>query len=271
MKLTHQAAKTVVNLVDSFAKERHDDTETFDKILWTLLWARARALKEATLQVTNGRVLGGPFAGMKLTDAAKRLWHPPVILGCYEHELHPVVEDIVRGNYNRILNIGSSAGYYAVGFALRLPHVTIDAFDIDDAARSACVEMTRLNQVEDRVQVNSLFRGEDFAQYSGKKTIALVDIEGSEDELLDPHQYPALTGMDILVEIHDVYKPDLSTRLAQRFTATHDVHIIQNKNVLADLRPLYPPNAYIDPMDEFLGAWEGRDGPTPWGWFRAKK
>ena len=92
-------------------------------------------------------------------------------------------------------------------------------------------------------------------------------------ELLDPARYPALAGFDLIVEMHDVFVPDASKTIPQRFAPTHDIEIIRNSRPsFYDVAPLTGgrPDAYIDPFDHMLLSWEERDGPTPWAVMKSK-
>jgi len=207
---------------------------------------------------------------MALTEAAISAYLSPILLGCYEHELHPVFEKVVAGKYARVLNIGCSVGYYAVGLAYRMPKTSIEAFDIDPQAQKHCRDMANNNNVADRVSVSGLFCGDDFAKYKAEKTLVLMDIEGGEKDLLDPEKYPALQKMDIIVEMHDLLDATISTVLRTRFAPTHTVEIFKNRASLPEIEKLLPENYYLDPYDHFVLGWERRDGRTPWGVFRAK-
>lgn len=62
-------------------------------------------------------VLSGPFKGMRYLD--ETVWGPiePKWIGCYEEQLHEVIDDVIEANYLTIFDIGSAEGYYAVGLA----------------------------------------------------------------------------------------------------------------------------------------------------------
>jgi len=237
------------------------------RMWWTIIGLRARYLANIVRRVCNGEVMSGPFKGMKLTQDAINAYNACLVLGAYEHELHDVFEKIISGNYTRILNIGCSVGYYAVGLARRMPHLTIDAFDTNPEARDKCAAMAALNGVEDRVRISGEFCAANFEAYANESTIAIVDIEGGELSLLDPDAYPALRQIDIVVELHDVLREGMSKMVSERFASSHGIQIIQNKTALPNLDTLLPPNYHMDPFDHLLMGWEGRDGSTPWGVF----
>jgi hypothetical protein len=208
---------------------------------------------------------------MILTKEALLIYQAPMLLGCYEHELHPVFKSVIAGTHTHILNIGCSVGYYAVGLAVRMPNATIEAFDIDAEARRKCLDMARANGVEDRVSVSGQFYGDDFAKYKDKNTLVLMDIEGAEKDLLNPEKYPSLRKMDVIVELHDLMDPTISKTISDRFASSHTIEIIKNRTSLPDVSKLLPEDYYLDPYDHILMGWECRDGKTPWGVFRVKK
>ena len=59
----------------------------------------------------------------------------PKLIGSYEEEVHLIIEEIIRRRYSIVVNIGCAEGYYAVGFALRIPDAIVYAFDIETTAQ----------------------------------------------------------------------------------------------------------------------------------------
>jgi hypothetical protein len=61
----------------------------------------------------------------------------------------PAPNEVIAKNYTRILNIGCSVGYYAVGLTLRMPHVIVEAFDIDPSiSKTICDRFVPSHAVE---------------------------------------------------------------------------------------------------------------------------
>ena len=90
---------------------------------WYLALAYIRCL-------ANGRVLSGPFAGMRLELSPVSSRHLlGYVLGTQELELRDTVESIVRRGYATIINVGAADGYYAIGLARRLPSTEIVGFE----------------------------------------------------------------------------------------------------------------------------------------------
>lgn len=248
-----------------------DDTKTddmkFTHILLEAVTYRARLLQRDIVDAFGSVVRGGPFQGMRYLRYSTEGCHIPKIIGTYESPLHSHIQAAVARGYDVVLNIGAADGYYAVGFALRLPAARIHAHDINREAHHYCRRLADLNGVADRIVIGHAFHGEDFARFAGQRVLVFCDIEGAELELLDPARHPALTGMDIIVELHDFNDQNTSRQVTDRFAATHDIVLVPNSD-----RDAVPP-AFLDTQShiaQLLALWEGRPGPTPWAVMRAR-
>jgi len=265
-----ERAAQILAEVGRILQMNEPDNKKLRRLWVTLAYIQSYDLGNTLILMIGEKVYSGPFKGMQLTAAVKVGAYTPVLLGTYEHELHPTIERAIAQPYQKIINIGCGYGYYSVGLALRMPHITVDSFDTDPKEQQRSREMAALNNVQERLKISGLFRGEDFASYAGKDTLLIMDIEGAEMQLLDPVLYPALQKMDIIVELHDVLNPVISQTITQRFAATHDIEIVHNRPMLFDFASIVGPDRYTDPFDGLLATWENRDGPTPWGVMRAK-
>lgn len=203
-------------------------------------------------------VQSGPFAGMTYVPIATGSVLPPKLLGCYEQELHPVLEDIIyRNDYDAVVDVGCAEGYYAIGLALRLPNALVYAYDISPMARRLCRTLAELNGVSHRVTVSGRCDPAVMASLSGKRLLVICDCEGYEVTLLRPDLVPQLRESDILVELHDVLYPGLSQEVLPRFEKTHYISLIgtQERNpgnypAISDL----PPEQKRLAVDEFRPA-----------------
>ena len=184
-----------------------------------------RAVGQTIVNARGDQVMSGPFAGVTLSSGHDFAW-VATLVGCYEKELHSTIEDAIALRPTRIVNVGCSGGYYAVGFARRVPDATVHAFDIDASARAACVELAETNAVGDRVVVGGACTPEVLTPLVGTGSLIFCDCEGYELHLLDPAIVPGLDKTAIIVELHDIWVPRLAERLLARFLATHKVHRI---------------------------------------------
>lgn len=222
---------------------------------------------ERTYLASHPRVVrAGPFKGMRLAGGMEA-GSLTKLLGHYEAELADVIETVIAQRYPLILDIGAAQGYYAVGLAMRMPETRVQAFDSNAAARDGCAENAALNGVADRVILAETADHDSFDICHTTRSFVLCDIEGAEDQLLDPATAHGLRRADILVECHDCFAPNLSDRIAARFDPTHNIQRIDRHPKGAAL-PEWA-DGWSD-LDRLLMQWEWRAGPTPWLWMQAR-
>lgn len=212
-------------------------------------------------------VQSGPFKGMALSPDVSEGCFVPKLLGCYEQELHSVIFQLPERDLEAVVNVGCSEGYYAVGLARLLPNAVVHAFDTNPAARELCQSLAKRNGMEDRISVSGEFTKTDFASYANRKTLIVCDIEGAEEDLLDPEAAPELANMHLLVEFHDDSMRGSTDRILDRFAETHAVERFVEA---ARDYTQFPLLDGLEPLDKFLAVWEWRSGPTPWGFLTPK-
>ena len=175
-------------------------------------------------------VSGGPFQGMRYSSGqsyGSALL--PKLLGSYESELHPVLEEMLANEYSTIVDIGCAEGYYAVGMGLRIPQATIYAFDTSSNARKLCADMARLNGLEDRVRIGSFCDAATLMSLPlGSRALIISDCEGYEGILFTNGIAASLAPHDVVVETHDFIDIDISSRLRDAFGKTHRIRSIKS-------------------------------------------
>ncbi len=179
-------------------------------------------------------IQSGPFQGMRYFD--EPVWGSitPKWLGSYEAELHGVMEEVHAKPYDTIVDIGCAEGYYAVGLALLHKRARIFAFDMDFISRGQTRRLGRLNRVEHRMKIASRCRHQDLKMLSSGRTLVVCDIEGGEEDLLNPSLAPSLLQSDILVEVHEQQRTPsaVEAKLRSRFEATHLIRRVSSENRL---------------------------------------
>jgi Methyltransferase small domain len=175
---------------------------------------------------TQGRVQTGPFAGMTLLR--EQAWSDgalsPMLLGCHEEELHKAIEnEITRLNdFDRqpiVVNIGCAEGYYAIGFARRVPQAIVYAIDINDKCLELSKKTASINEV-------TLVTGEELDVIFEHPDTIISDCEGAEVLYLDMEHYPGLRNTTIIVELHMMGEQNTPEILHNRFAATHEIEFI---------------------------------------------
>jgi len=228
---------------------------------------RLRRIAKALIRRYGSRVISGPFCGLKYVDQAVCSSVTAKLIGCYEAELHGVIESIIASRYPVIVNIGAAEGYYAAGLASRLPDSLVYAFDSDPQALDLCTRIIAENGLTESVRLGGFCDVETLRRLPLARALIICDIEGYELDLLDPETVPELAHCDILVETHDFINPDVSKILLRRFQSSHDAVIVttMERSVMD-----YPATAFLRDADRNLALQDGRVAPQEWVFFTAK-
>jgi precorrin-6B methylase 2 len=191
----------------------------------------------------------------------------PRLLGAYESELHPYLDHFAKNGLDCVIDVGCAEGYYAVGLARMMPEVTVYAYDTDERARVACRALAEKNGVAQRVVIGGEFKPDGFEAFAGQRVLVMVDTEGAELDILQPALSPALAGMNVIVETHDIYRPGAHATLIERFAATHEIAQVVQQPKTFTAPPWF---ANLSHLDQLLAVWEWRIRPTPWLVMRPK-
>jgi Methyltransferase small domain len=223
------------------------------------------ALTREYLTRNDPIVRDGPFAGMRYVEEAASLGK---LVGAYERELQGAVEELIATAPDSVIDVGCAEGYYAIGFARRLPQATVYAFDVDQRARQLCAEMARLNGVQQRVRVEGRCSTERLGQISDAARVALfLDCEGCEMDLLSPDLVPGLRRWPILVELHEFLYPDAGRTIGERFENTHRVELIEQETLDgSDI----PELTALPPRQRRLAVDEHRPAQMRWALLRPR-
>lgn len=227
------------------------------KLLRTIIPARFRPigyLEHLVRSGTGGRVPKGPFAGMRYIHNAVGSAYVPKLLGIYERELNPFIEQACDLNFPLIIDIGAAEGYYAIGMALRNPRARVIAFEMEEKGRNALKEMAELNGVLSRVEIRAKCEPEDLVQIlaNSERALILCDAEGDEEILLNAETTPTLAHACLLVEMHEFISLGITDRVTKRFASTHSVRRIWQEDrhpsdlPFATLGTRLLPRSYLD-------------------------
>lgn len=191
---------------------------SYSKYRNTSLFDRMNCLM---FQLTGGLVAQGPFAGMRYLSSSVGSALAPKLVGSYEEEIQPWIEDSITKGYELVIDVGCAEGYYAVGMAIRMLNARVIAYDVSEVARRLCRELAHLNDVGGRVEVRGQCKAAELDNVIAGKCLLICDCEGAEVEFLDPVQVPALAGCDLIVETHDAIGAPSSGVLKDRFSESH--------------------------------------------------
>ncbi len=189
---------------------------------------RRRRLLEQFIRLHGCRVYTGPFAGLKYVKSGAGSAIGPKLLGSYESELWPVITSYREGDFDSVIHVGAGEGYYVAGFAVRFPSSHSMAFEIDPRGQELINELAQLNELSARVRIRGecTLAGLSEALSEASRPLLVMDVEGIEDDLLDPERISSLRKTKIIVEVHDYIRVGVAARLIARFAQSHTVHRI---------------------------------------------
>jgi SAM-dependent methyltransferase len=187
--------------------------------------------------------------------------HVPKRLGCYEQELHSLIDS--WSGYDRIIDVGCGEGWYAVGLARRMPNADVWGFDISAEARNACERNAAVNGVS--IHLDAAADPKLLQRLIIPITLVIVDAEGAEVDLLDPAVTPALVSADVLVETHDFLRPGATEAMLRRFSDRPHTLIEQQPRNPAE----FPVLAKLALPDQQRAVTESRPHDNRWLWLPA--
>jgi hypothetical protein len=201
---------------------------------------RSARLVNELERIAGGKVVAGPFAGMRYVDRSFGSAYWPKLLGTYELELHSTLAELLARDFATVLVAGAAEGYYAVGLATRLPAARVLAWEANAEARATLLELARLNGAGDRIEPRGIcdFGGLADGLARPQPQLLFTDLDGGEAGLLDPAALPALRSAWIVVETHDCFVPGVAALLAERFATSHHVQGIAARPRAASDAPL---------------------------------
>lgn len=189
------------------------------------------------VRLAQGRVVAGPFVGMRYArDAGGRVGYS-YLLGTHECELRDIWEELCQTPFNTMINVGAAEGYYVIGFARRVADCKAIAFEMDPKAQQVFRELAAMNGVAERIELHGLCDAPGLVRSleNSGRTLVVMDVEGAEAILLDPLVAPRLREATVLVEVHDFVYRGMGDLLRARFAATHDiVEVWSRARTLAD-------------------------------------
>lgn len=239
------------------------------------LRSRRREKKITRMEGLFGKepvIRGGPFKGMKFylpgesDSMVRQLINSAIVtklVGSFEEPIQGWIHDVAARKYERIINVGSAEGYYAVGFAFTKATPRIVAFDIIERPRQMLEKLATLNGVLPQIEINTLCDWDQLEKLSGPKTLVFCDIEGGEADLLDPVKAPNLKYSDFIIETHDCLVPGVTNLLIERFRLTHQIEVLSDTE--RQWKRYDWPQAFTDRMKR---GWTNEGRPKGMLWLR---
>jgi hypothetical protein len=169
---------------------------------------RRELLGEKLLKTSDGKILYGPFKGMKLASTS---WSArdvgSIILGEYERLVVDAIMESPR-SYSTFVDIGAADGIYAVGCSLSHKFSSSYCFESSEASQMSIRKNAVANNVETCITILGTARSDFLSTLTRSysvdlsKTLFLIDIEGGEFDLLTEENLKLMRNSIVIVEIH---------------------------------------------------------------------
>jgi len=221
------------------------------------------------LEKKYGHVIAyGPFKGMKLSD---EVWWSnndriTQMLSIYEEHILARLKNFSTQGASRFIDIGAADGYFAIGMAYSKIYSKVYAFEIEPKGQKKIKDNSAVNHVENIV---SVFGEADYSSIQNLlreniKTSFLIDIEGSEYQLLDEQMLSLVSSCYLICELHPWLVDDgdqLQRKLIERARKKFNVELIK--------RETYSPNIFselddLSDEERLIAVGEGRRKNMQW-------
>lgn len=156
----------------------------------------------------KGCILGGPFDRMRYLPVALHSLLLPKLLGTYEAELSPLLEELLS-ELNFFIDVGCAEGYYVAGMAYRNPQLRSIGVDIDIRVHRCLKELAALNGLHGRVGFTSSTANALTMEGIKGQGLVIVDVDGSEAQVLSALQ-KHLVCSDLISCVHLIVETDRS-------------------------------------------------------------
>lgn len=208
-------------------------------------YKKSYAYENANNYIKNEIVSAGPFKGLNysgITTFCSTIY--PKLVGSYEHELHEIIENIISKKYQRVIDIGSAEGYYAVGipYAMNDDSVEIVAIEISEVAISNLKKLIANNSLKNKFEITSKFNCKKYID--DKKTLVIMDCEGAELEYLKNLDNDCILKWDFLIEVHVQIRKNIIKEINDIFQKRNLIKIksIDDYHKIEDLSYMLPDN-----------------------------
>lgn len=218
---------------------------------------------------SRGRVMGGPYRGMKYLAELHLPHFAAKLLGTFEQELHPWIQGWLRADYEAVFDLGCRDGYHAVGLARARPDLAVVAYDEAPENRTLTRRLAALNGVGARVRVEREPPWPLLERRDGARTLVLSRPGSGLEAWLESVSPAALNGVDLLLEAVDMDGPGPNEAvLRDRFGETHAVACFRHGGRRSLDCPVDHPE--LSAATRLALVDECRDHPTCWFFIAAR-
>ena len=119
------------------------------------------------------------------------------------------------------VDLGSGDGFFLSGLGRLNPDLHLIGYEVNRYERELGARIAALNGIQ--AEFRSLADEKELRNLPEDGLLLLCDLEGLEEDLLDPVVAPVLLNATMVVEAHSQFRPQVIPVLTSRFEATHHV------------------------------------------------
>lgn len=218
------------------------------------------------IQENGLTVRRGAFSGLEFPRSAigHSNYLSAKLAGTYEPKVLEFLETHATEN-DVLVDLGSSDGFFLTGLARSNPDLRAIGYEINSWERTTAQRLASINGVE--IETRERATSEELASLPAGRLLLLCDLEGLEEDLLDPDGAPWLSDATMVVEVHEMFRPGVSRTLAERFESTHEIdHVVAEKPDIGEIAELQE----WDRQAAALACHDGHDEGEGWMTFVPK-
>ena len=194
---------------------------------------RIRKIGEIVFQESNHKILCGPFRGVEIPvslASSSPSWCAGWILGTFEQQL---LEYVTSHRWRFVVNVGAAEGYYPVSLLKKGYAAQAIAFESLEVEQKKMKLFSELNGVDSKIKTighagPNFIHQIDPDSLTDGPSLMIVDIEGSEFDLLDSDTLGKLKNFHLVVEVHNfvVKEKDKIELFVKSLAQYHDIEIV---------------------------------------------
>ena len=218
----------------------------------------------------NRKIVDGPFKGCIHPGEAHGSSLCPKLIGTYEKEISQDLLDLAVGK-DCFIDIGCAEGYYTTGIGSVTDIPLILGIDINEKALEQARKASALNGISSKTQFSSDLL--DAARLVKGKSLVMIDVEGSEVDVIDELFSSLSSAQSALVEliVETDFYPDGSSNAEEIVRALGRRNFVVTKVIkqsIADRFSSLSESLSASYLDLFIYGLEGR--PIDQRWLIAK-
>jgi hypothetical protein len=191
---------------------------------------------------------------------------PRCYFGLYEKEVLDSLQNIPK-EYITFIDLGAADGYYGIGVLVNNLFEKSICYEISEEGRKTIRDNAQINKVQNNVEIRGKAKKNFYDELPSdilSKSVLLIDIEGSEFELVDKETFKALNNSIIFIELHDWFFVDGATKLQKLKNDSISTHTITEITMGARDPSIFPELKKLHDNDRWIICSEGRKQLMTW-------